>query len=65
VSPELRAAEILDRWRALERELTRLAPESIQAQLIRIEARQLRDEYRALVDGRLHGDEPLPDFPNE
>jgi hypothetical protein len=65
VSPELRAAEILDRWRALERELARLNPESIQAQLIRVESRQLRDEYQKLVDGLLHGDEPLPDFPVE
>jgi hypothetical protein len=61
VSTEPRAAEILERWRALERELSGFEPDSIQAQLIRIEAGQLRDKYRQLVDdGQLPGVESIP-----
>jgi DNA-binding HxlR family transcriptional regulator len=49
VEDQRSAQAILDRWRELERQLAGIAPDTLAAQLVRIEADQLRAEYQVLV----------------
>jgi hypothetical protein len=57
------APEIPERWRSLERQLRYVDQASIDAELILVEAGQLRDEYeRAVAEAIDHGQPRRPPF---
>jgi hypothetical protein len=45
----LKAAEVLERWREVERQLSTVVDGSLEAEALLAEAITLRDEYQALV----------------
>ena len=63
--PERTAAEILARWRDLERGLVDVDPEDEAHPKLEIEIQRLRHDYqRAIADAATTPDEPLPASPH-
>jgi len=61
---QIKAAAILDEWRAVERELQAADPRSTVAEALRAEAARLRDAYKRVVDQQSESGGPdVPPFP--
>lgn len=54
------AAEVLERWRAVERALTLATPGSAECQELEAEVARLRDEYQQLIKDAQAANRPEP-----